>query len=165
MPLAEALIARGEFTDRQVWQRVRLLLEAGAVSAGLAHRRVPAAVSEMPDRGKLFEAAAGPKALPRRTEEGPVAARDARTHHVRRCIAWRAATRGGRGALDAETARAIFRSEDQGYVWGQLALQAARHNLPEALEMVPPGRGGREAAVRGTTCLAHARRAAPGRLA
>ena len=33
VPLAEVLIARGVFTERQVWERVRLLLQAGAVSA------------------------------------------------------------------------------------------------------------------------------------
>jgi soluble lytic murein transglycosylase len=132
VPLAEALIARGEFTDRQVWERVRLLLEAGAVSAAWRTAEyLPA--SEMPDRGKLFEAAAGPK---RYLDEKK---KDLSRRPVRELVIFavyrmaRSDPVAAAGYWDRQPL-AKFSAEERGYAWGQLALQAARHNLPQALK-------------------------------
>ncbi|MBK5102961.1 MAG: hypothetical protein JJE42_01830, partial [Burkholderiales bacterium] len=58
VPLAEALIADGRLTNRQVWERIRLLLEAGAISAAWrAADYLPP--GEALDRGQLFAVAAG----------------------------------------------------------------------------------------------------------
>ncbi len=132
VPLAEALISRGQFTNRHVWDRIRLLLEVGSVSTAwrTADYLPP---KEALDRGQLFGVAAGPQryldakkkdlsrrpvreltlfALQRLARADPVAAADYWDNKL----------------------RAKFSPEDQGYAWGQLALQAARRNLPQALE-------------------------------
>ncbi len=132
VPLAEALIANGQFTSRQVWERIRLLLEAGAVSAAWRTAGyLPA--REAPDRGQLFGAAAGPQRYlgdkkknlsQRAVRELTMFAlqRLARTDPLAAAAYWN------------KKLRAKFSAEEQGYVWGQLALQAARRNLPEALK-------------------------------
>jgi soluble lytic murein transglycosylase len=131
VPLAEALIAGGQFTNRHVWERVRILLDAGAVSA--AWRTAGYLPSrEAPDRGQLFGAAAGPQRYlddkkkdwsRRPVRELAIFAlqRLARTDPLAAAAYW------------DKKLRAKFSAEEQGYVWGQLALHAARRNLPEAL--------------------------------
>ena len=132
VPLAEELIASGQFTNRQVWERIRILLEAGVVSAAwrTAEYLPP---KEALDRGQLFGAAAGPqrylddrkKDLSRRqVRELTMFAlqRVARTDPVAAAAYWE------------QKLRAKFSTEKQGYVWGQLALQAARRSLPQALK-------------------------------
>ena len=131
VPLAEALIAGGEFTSRQVWERIRLLLEAGTVSAAwrTAEYLPP---REALDRGHLFAVAAGPQRYlddkkknlsQRATRELTMFAlhRLARTDPLAAAAYW------------DRKLRAKFSAEEQGYAWGQLALHAARRNLPEAL--------------------------------
>jgi len=130
VPLAEALIAGGQFTSRHVWERIRLLLEAGTVSAAWrAAEYLPP--REALDRGQLFAVAAGPqrylddrkKDLSRRqTRELTMFA----LHRLARSDPLAAAAYFNK-------LRAKFSADEQGYVWGQLALHAARRNLPEAL--------------------------------
>ena len=132
VPLAEVIISSGQFTSRHVWDRVRLLLETGSASAAWrAAEYLPP--KEALDRGQLFSVAAGPQrylddkkkdlsrrpvreltlfALQRMARNDPVAAADY----------WN------------KKLRARFSAEEQGYAWGQLALQAARRNLPQALD-------------------------------
>ncbi len=132
VPLAEAQIAAGKFTNRHVWERIRLLLEAGAVSAAWhAAEYLPA--GETLERAQLFSVAAGPQryldAKKRNWSRRPVRElamfalhRLARTEPLAAAGYW------------TPKLRANFSVEEQGYVWSQLALQAARHNLTEALE-------------------------------
>lgn len=131
VPLAEALIARGQFTDRQVWQRIRLLLEAGAVSAAWRTAAyLPA--SEALDRGHLYAAAAGPKRfLDEKRNLSQRAVREVTMFALQRLARSNAAEAA---FIWTSKLRAKFSTEEQGYVWGQLALQAARQNLPEALK-------------------------------
>jgi len=130
VPLAEALIARGELTKRQVWQRVRLLLEAGAVSAAWRSAEyLPR--SEMPERGRLLAAATGPKRfLEQKADLSQRANRE-----ITMFALYRLARTDPEAAAAHWTAklRAHFSVEEQGYLWGQLALRAARQNMPEAL--------------------------------
>ena len=132
VPLAEALIAGGQFTSRHVWERIRILLEAGAVSAAwrTAEYLPP---KEALDRGRLFSVAAGPQRYlddkkknwsRRQVRELVMFA----LHRLARTDPLAAA-----GYWDKKL-RAKFSAGEQGYVWGQLALQAARRNLPEALQ-------------------------------
>ena len=132
VPLAEALISRGQFNNRQVWDRIRLQLEAGSVS-GAWHTAEYLPPKEALDRGHLFSVAAGPqrylddkkKDLSRRpVRELTLFAlqRQARNDPVATAGYW-----------DTKL-RAKFSAEEQGYAWGQLALQAARRNLPQALD-------------------------------
>ena len=132
VPLVEALISSGQFTSRQVWDRIRVMLEAGSASAAWrAAEYLPA--KEALDRGQLFSVAAGPqrylddkkKDLTRRpARELTLFAlqRMARNDPVAAAEYW------------DKKLRAKFSVEEQGYAWGQLALQAARRNLPQALE-------------------------------
>ncbi len=132
VPLAEALIANGQFTKRHVWERIRILLEAGVVSAAWRTAEyLP--TREALDRGQLFGVAAGPKRYlddrkkdltRRQTRELTMFA----VHRLARSDPLAAA------AYWEPKLRAKFSAEERGYVWGQLALQSARHNLPEALK-------------------------------
>jgi len=132
VPLAEALIADGRLTNRQVWERIRLLLEAGAVSAAWrAAEYLPP--GEALDRGELFSVAAGAQRYLDKRKKN-LARRQEREltmfalHRLARRDPLAAAAR-----WDAKL-RAKFSTEEQGYVWGRLALHAARHNLPQALQ-------------------------------
>ena len=132
VPLAEALIASGEFTSRQVWERVRLLLEAGAVSAAWrAAEYLPA--QEALERSRLFAVAAGPQRFldDKKKNLSQRAVRELTMFALHRLA--RSDPPAAAAIWDAKL-RAHFSAEEQGYVWGQLALQAARRNLPEALK-------------------------------
>ncbi|MGP1679041.1 MAG: hypothetical protein ACTS6J_18025, partial [Burkholderiales bacterium] len=128
VPLAEALIARGEFTSRQVWERIRILLEAGAVSsAWRTAEYLPA--SQAPNRGQLFAAAAGAQRFldDKKKNLSQRAVREIAMFALHRLA--RSDPLAAAGYWDKKL-RARFSAEEQGYVWGRLALQAARRNLP-----------------------------------
>jgi soluble lytic murein transglycosylase len=131
-PLAEALIARGEFTDRQVWERIRILLGAGAVSAAW-HTAQYLPANHALSRGRLFAVAAGAKRYldGKRKNLSRRAERELTMFALQRLA--RSDPLAAAGYWDKKL-RARFSDEEQGYVWGRLALQAARHNLSEALE-------------------------------
>jgi soluble lytic murein transglycosylase len=132
VPLAEALISRDQFTNRQVWDRIRLLLEAGSVSAAWRTAGyLP--VKEALDRGRLFGVAAGPQ---RYLDDKK---KDYSRRQVRELTLFalqRLARNDPVAAADYwdKKLRAKFSAEEQGYAWGQLALHAAQRNLPQALE-------------------------------
>ena len=132
VPLAEALIASGQYTNRHVWERIRILLEAGTVSAAWrAAAYLPA--KEALDHGHLFAVAAGPQRyLDDRKKD--LSRRQAR--ELTRFALHRLARTDPLAAAGywEKTLRAKFSAGEQGYVWGQLALHAARRNLPEALK-------------------------------
>jgi soluble lytic murein transglycosylase len=132
VPLAEALISGGQFTSRHVWDRVRLLLDAGSASAAWrAAEYLPA--KEALDRGQLFSVAAGPQ---RYLDDKK---KDLSRRQVRELTLFalqRMARNDPVAAADYwdKKLRAKFSGEEQGYGWGHLALQAARRNLPQALD-------------------------------
>ncbi len=131
-PLVDALIARGEFTSRQVWERIRTLLEAGSVSAAWRTTQYLPADQAL-SRGRLFSVAAGAKRYlgEKRKNLSRRAERELTMFALHRLA--RSDPRAAAGYWDKKL-RANFSTEEQGYVWGGLALQAARHHLPEALE-------------------------------
>jgi soluble lytic murein transglycosylase len=130
-PLFQALAATGEIASAEVWQRVRLALEAG--NTGLALRAaafLPAGVQ--PDARALALAAENPQAfLERRQWETKTRAgretvlfavqRLARTaHHQSAAALWK--------KIDDQ-----FPPADRAYGWGQIAAWAARRHDPDAL--------------------------------
>ncbi len=131
VPLAEALITGGQFTSRHVWERVRILLEAGVVSAAWRTAGyLPA--KEALDRGQLFGVAAGPQRYLADKKK------DWSRRQVRELTMFALHRLARTDPLEAagywdKNLRAKFSADEQGYVWGQLALHAARRNLPEAL--------------------------------
>jgi len=132
LPLAEALITGGEFTSRQVWERIRLLLEAGAVGAAWRTAEyLPA--REALDRSRLFGVAAGPQRYldDKKKNLSQRAVRELTLFALHRLA--RTDPVAAESYWDKKL-RARFSAEEQGYVWGQLALRAARRNLPEALK-------------------------------
>ncbi len=131
VPLVEALVARGGLGSREVWERMRILLQAGAVSAAW-HAAAYLPPGEAPDRGHLFAAAAGPRRyLDGKKNLSQRAARELTMFALQRLA--RSDPLAAAGYWDKRL-RARFSTEEQGYVWGRFALQAARHNLLEALQ-------------------------------
>ncbi|HEY5292267.1 MAG TPA: transglycosylase SLT domain-containing protein [Burkholderiales bacterium] len=132
VPLAEALIAGGQFTSRHVWGRIRILLEAGVVSAAWrAAAYLPS--KEALDRGQLFGVAAGPQRYldDKRKDWSRRPVRELAMFALQRLA--RTDPLAAAGYWDKKL-RAKFSADEQAYVWGQLALQGARRNLPEALK-------------------------------
>ena len=132
VPLAEALIANGGFTNRQVWERIRILLESGLVSAAWrAAEYLPP--QEALDRGELFAVAAGAQRYldDRKKDYSRRPVRELTMfalHRLARKDPLAAATRWD------QKLRAKFSAAEQAYVWGWLALHASRRNQPQALE-------------------------------
>jgi soluble lytic murein transglycosylase len=132
VPLAEALIASGQFTSRHVWERIRILLEAGVVSAAWSTAGyLPP--REALDHGHLFAVAAGPQHYldDRKKDLSRRPVRELTMFALHRLA--RTDPLAAAGYWDKKL-RAKFSTDEQGYVWGQLALHAARRNLPEALQ-------------------------------
>jgi len=133
VPLAEAEIAAGRLTTRHVWDRVRILLEAGQVAA--AKRTVnylPA--NETPDERTLNGIRQKPVNFIERADKLDLKKR------MNRELLLYAFARAARG--DPELALSCWSRklqerlppEDQAWVWGQLATQGAKRHLPGALE-------------------------------
>jgi soluble lytic murein transglycosylase len=129
-PLIESEIADGKLATEDVWDRVRLLLRANQI--GPAKRTInylPAA--ETPSERTLDAIARNPNNYIEKTKH------DLRKR-VHRELAIYALTRVAQ--RDAELAASYytrrfqeqFPPEDQGYIWGQIATNAARQHLPAA---------------------------------
>ncbi|MCX7139725.1 MAG: transglycosylase SLT domain-containing protein [Proteobacteria bacterium] len=132
VPLAEELISRGQLTNRHVWDRIRLLLEAGSVS-GAWRTAAYLPPKEALDRGRLFGVAAGPQRYldDKKKDLSRRQARELTLFALQRLA--RNDTVAAADYWDKKL-RAKFSADEQGYAWGQLALQAAKRNLPQALE-------------------------------
>lgn len=128
--VADALIASGKVGLNEVWKRVRLLLDAGQMSA--ARRAIdylPA--GERPDEKQLMLVAAGPANLLARMPEDLsrrptrelvlfAVARLARTDP-------RAAAELVKGSLGQKLSAA-----DRGYLWGRVGYEGAKRLYPDA---------------------------------
>ena len=127
--LAEEALESGEFGSQQVWERFRLLTDANLISVakrtlGWLPRR------EAPNLQQLDAAAASPS---RFLERVP----DLRVRSARE-LAILAFSRLARSdpqlaASRWEKVRGRFSAEDQGYVWGQIATEAAKRHIAEAV--------------------------------
>lgn len=130
--LTEKLLKSGDIDGARIWQRVRLLLENGQVSAARrALGYLPA--KEQPDERLLTQAAVGPQKLlaqpPKQLER-----------RATREVLLFAVTRLARS--DASAAAAVLEGElgqrlpaqERGYLWVRVATQAAIAHMTEALD-------------------------------
>jgi soluble lytic murein transglycosylase len=132
VPLAEDRIAAGKLTTRQVWDRVRSLLEAGQF--GAAKRVInylPA--NETPNERTLDGILRKPGSFIERADKLDLKRR------MNRELLLFAFARAARG--DPELALSYWSrklqerlpAEDQAWVWGQIAVHGAKRHLPNAL--------------------------------
>ncbi len=133
VPLAEAEIAAGKLASRQVWDRVRILLEAGQIAAAKrAMNYLPA--NETPDERTLDGIRQKPANFIDRADKLDLKKR------MNRELLLYAFARAARG--DPELAlshwspklRERLPPDDQAWVWAQIATQGAKRHLPGALE-------------------------------
>jgi soluble lytic murein transglycosylase len=129
--VAEGEIAAGRMTNRHVWERVRLLLDARQMrAAARAMEWLPEV--ERPD-AKTVDAI---HANPQRWLDKQTPDLSRRVNREMTVFALtRIAQRDADGAAGAWTkVQPRFPKEEAAYVWGQLALAAARNHQPVALE-------------------------------
>ena len=128
--VAEAAIVHGRFTTKHVWRRVRLLLEAGQMTAARrAMDYLPAA--ERPDEKLLTLAATGPARLLARPPEN-LATRATREMVLFAVV--RVARNDPRVAaefVNGSLGRKLS-DDERAYLWGRVAFEAAKRLLPEA---------------------------------
>ena len=129
--LAETMVTRGRVSNTDIWKRVRLLFEAGQITAAKsALGYLPK--SESPDERALAEAARRPKrylqSLPASLEQRPVreVAVLAGVRYAREDP--EAAAEALQGALGER-----LPEREAKYLWGRIALEGARQHHPEAL--------------------------------
>ena len=130
LPVFDTLALRGALTVEDVWARVRLALEAGNVSVAKTvlmylPQRSPQLVHTLDSAAENPTAYLDRPAFDLGSREGREFAmfalyRLARSQPAQALPYWNAI-------------RAHFSGAEQGYVWGQLALQAARQHDPVAL--------------------------------
>jgi soluble lytic murein transglycosylase len=133
VPIAESEIAAGRLTARQVWDRVRMLLQADRMAA--AKRTVdylPA--GEMPDDRTLDSVRAQPARFIERAEKLDF---KKRTNRELLVYAFARLARSDLTAAAGHWTKKLqerLPPEDQASIWGHLATQAARQHDPRALE-------------------------------
>jgi len=130
--LADTMATRGRISTTDIWKRVRVLFEAGQITAAkttLGYLRK----DEAPDERALAEAARRPKrflqALPSSLERRPV-------REVAVLAAVRYARDDAEGAAEALDGRLGERlpEREAKYLWGRVALEGARQHHPDALD-------------------------------
>jgi soluble lytic murein transglycosylase len=132
LPLSQKLVKSGDIDGARIWQRVRLLLENGQVSAArraLGH--LPA--REQPDERLLTQAAVAPQRLlaqpPRNLEKR--ATREMLLFAISRLA--RSDARAAAAVLEGTLGERLP-AEERDNLWLRVATQAAMDHLPEALD-------------------------------
>jgi soluble lytic murein transglycosylase len=132
VPLTERLLKSGAIEHARIWQRVRLLLENGQVSA--ARRAIGyLPPREQPDERLLTQAAVAPQKLLAQ----PPADLERRATREMLLFAVARLARSDAGAAAAELEGPLGRrlaAEERGHLWVRVATQGAMEHLPEALE-------------------------------
>ena len=133
VPLAEAEIVAGRLGARQVWDRVRGLLEAGQMTAARrAIHYLPA--GETPDERTLDAIRRAPIGFIERADKLDLKKRANRELLL---FAFARAARSDPEAAPSHLSRKLqerLPAEDQAWVWGQIATQGAKRHLPAALD-------------------------------
>ena len=129
--LADTMVTRGRVSITEIWKRVRVLFEAGQITAAkTALGTLPK--NEAPDERALAEAARRPKrflqSLPASLERRPV-------REVAVLAGLRYAREDPEAAAEALTGRLGERlpEREAKYLWGRIALEGARQHHPDAL--------------------------------
>jgi soluble lytic murein transglycosylase len=130
--LVDALVLRSSLSTDEVWQRVRVLFERGQITAAktvLGYLKK----DEAPDEGALAEAAREPKRLISRL---PAALSSRATREVAVLAGVRYARHDPQAAAEALEGVLSERlpEDDVRYLWGRVALEAAREHRPETLD-------------------------------
>ena len=132
VPLTEKLLKSGAIDQERIWQRVRLLLEVGQVSA--ARRAIGyLPVKEQPDERLLTQAAVAPQKL---LAQPPTNLERRATREVLLFAVTRLARSDARAAaavLEGALGERLSAGE-RGYLWVRIATQGALEHMPEALE-------------------------------
>ena len=132
VPVAEASLARQRLTAKHVWRRVRLLLEAGLISAA---RRTIAYLPEndRPDERLLTLAATNPAKL---LAQPPGDMSKRKTREMVLFALVRIAREDPRVAAEFASASLgqSLSADDRGHAWSRIAFEGARRLLPEAVE-------------------------------
>lgn len=134
--LVDQLVAAGDLTVEEVWQRVRRFLEAKKVGAArTAAQYLP--VDQGFDGKGLEAIAVDPvrylKQLPP-DFAGALATPRGRRETVLFAIGRLARSDPAQAAERLTALETAFSAEDRAYAWGQIAWQAALHHLPQALD-------------------------------
>lgn len=129
--LADTMVTRGRISITAIWKRVRVLFEAGQITAAkTALSYLPK--GESPDERALAEAARRPKrllqGLPASLERRPV-------REVAVLAAVRYAREDPEAVAEALAGRLGERlpEREARYLWGRIALEGARQHHPDAL--------------------------------
>ena len=130
--VAEESIARQQLTAKHVWQRVRVLLEAGQMNAARrAMEYLPAA--ERPDEKLLNLAATGPAKLLARPPADLSKRRQREMVLFALARLARSEPRMAAEFIEASLGQNLPAS-DRAHAWGRVAFEAAKRLLPEARE-------------------------------
>jgi soluble lytic murein transglycosylase len=132
VPLTEKLLNSGDIDHARIWQRVRLLLDNGQVSAARrALGYLPS--SEQPDEGLLTQAAVAPQKLlaqpPKNLERR--ATREMLLFAVTRLA--RSDARAAAAVLEGALGQRLS-AQERGHLWLHVATQGAMEHMPEALD-------------------------------
>jgi soluble lytic murein transglycosylase len=132
VPLTEKLLKSGDIDHARIWQRVRLLLDNGQVSAARrALGYLPS--SEQPDEGLLTQAAVAPQKLlaqpPKNLERR--ATREMLLFAVTRLA--RSDARAAAAVLEGALGQRLS-AQERGHLWLHVATQGAMEHMPEALD-------------------------------
>ena len=133
VPIAESEIAAGKLTTRHVWERARLLLQAGHVAAAKrALDYLPA--NEQPEDRALDSIRSQPVKFIERADKLDLKRR-ANRELLLYAFSRQARTEVSVAAnLWTKKLQERLPPEDQAWVWGQLATQAARNHDARAIE-------------------------------
>ena len=131
-PVIYRLVVGKHLSVEDVWQRVRRLLEVGNLrEARRAAEYLPN--EELPQAKSLESVAANPaRTLDKKLPKNFAASRPGR-ETVLFAVQQLARQDPQQAALRWRKIQARFSADDQAYVWGQLAMQAARRHMREAL--------------------------------
>ncbi len=131
VPLMERLIVAGRLDVDDVWERIRRQLEAKRISAA-RHTAEYLPVSQMPAVKTLETVTDKPQRYLDRLAKNFAATRLGREMVL--CAMQRLARNDPAGTASRwQNMQSKFSDAERGYVWGQIAWQAAQRHLPEAL--------------------------------
>ena len=130
LPLANEALRSGQFGSQQVWERFRLLVGANAISAakrtlGMVPRR------DAPRAGQFDKAAYSPSDFLAHLPD----VRDRGARELAILAFSRLARHDPKLAASRwKKVQSRFPADDQGYVWGRIATEAARRHVSDAVE-------------------------------
>ena len=132
VPVAEALLASGRYGPEQVWERLRILLQAGQITAAVRTARMLPR-SEEPSNATLWSIHRAPL---RYLEHASLDTGKRLSRELMIFAVTRYAQTDAPAAVSLweQKLKSQFSADERSYVWGQLATQGARQHDARALE-------------------------------